>query len=263
MPQVNSSVAYTFASKTQLFIGSSMEDIVQFDTASVAGIRQQFSDNSILEISSVSTPLFAPIQVWADPYVVGEDRIETDRISRGARIEYDKILGTGFGIQYTQRETEIDDELSGTTQLTLTPEEIQLLDREGDVTRIAAYYRFKPIGRNILEVRLSRRSDDLNGDAMAGEQDQLQITNAYIGQRYIVATNVFYAQQDYDAVNPVFGRKRESDTLGLGFVVFDQQLFNSKNWFGQASLVWVEKDSNIDFYDVGSTMVSLGAQYRF
>jgi hypothetical protein len=240
-----------------------MEDIVQFDTASVAGIRQQFSDNSILEISSVSTPLFAPIQVWADPYVVGEDRIETDRISRGARIEYDKILGTGFGIQYTQRETEIDDELSGTTQLTLTPEEIQLLDREGDVTRIAAYYRFKPIGRNILEVRLSRRSDDLNGDAMAGEQDQLQITNAYIGQRYIVATNVFYSQQDYDAVNPVFGRKRESDTLGLGFVVFDQQLFNSKNWFGQASLVWVEKDSNIDFYDVGSTMVSLGAQYRF
>jgi hypothetical protein len=263
MPQVNLNIKYTFSTQTQLFAGSSMEDIVQFDTASVVGVRQQFTDRSIIELSTVSTPLLSPVQVWSDPYVVGVERQQTDRTSRGARLEYANILGTGFGVQYTQRKTELDDELSGSTQLGLTPAEAQLLDREGDVKRFVGYYRFAPIGRNIVELRLNKRSDDLDGDAMSGDQNQIQVTSVYLGERYIIASNIFVAQKDYDAVNPVFGVTRESDTLGLGFVLLDKNLFSSKDWYGQASLVWVDKDSNIDFYDVSSTMISAGAQYRF
>jgi len=57
MPQINLNFKYTFSTQTQLFAGSSVEDILQFDTASVTGVRQQFSDRSILEFSLVSTPL--------------------------------------------------------------------------------------------------------------------------------------------------------------------------------------------------------------
>jgi len=121
-------------------------------------VRQQFSDKSILELSMVSTPFLSPTQTWEDPYVVGVNRKETDRTSRGPRIEYDKILGTGFGVQYTQRKTEIDKERSGTTQLGLPADQAKLLEREGDTRRLVGYYRFPRIERNIFEIRVGRLS---------------------------------------------------------------------------------------------------------
>jgi len=261
MPQINLNFKYTFSTQTQLFAGSSVEDILQFDTASVVGVRQQFSDRSIIEFSMVSTPLLSPVQVWSDPYVTGVERQETDRTSRGGRIEYANILGSGFGVQYTQRNTKLDEELSGTTDFTSA--EAQLLDREGDIKRLVGYYRFKPVGRNIFELRISQRSDDLDGKAMSGDDNQVQVTHVYIGARFTIASNIFLSQKDFDDVNPVFGVKREDDTSGLGFVLIDSELFGNKDWYGQATAVWHDRDTNIEFYDDSSAMISIGAQYRF
>jgi len=262
MPQLNLSIEYTFEGHTQLFFGNSMEDVVQLDTAAVAGVRQQLEDNSILEFSLVSTPLLSPVQVWEDPYVTGRKREETDRTSRGWRLEYDKILGSGFGVQYTSRETELDDEISGTTQLGLSSAQADLLRREGDVNRLVGYYRFKPVGRNLFELRIGQRTSDLDGDAMSGDQDEFQLTWAHLGERFVVTTSVFLWQMEYDKTNPVFGKTRDDDTTGIALFVFDKQLFNDKHWWGQASFVTVEQDSNIDFYSSSSTVIGLGAQYR-
>jgi len=262
LPQVNLNLEYTFEGQMQFFFGNSMEDIVQLDTASLFGIRQQFADRSILAFSFVSTPLLSPVQVWKDPYVTGTSRKETDRTSRGWRVEYDKILGSGFGVQYTRRETELDDELSGTTQLGLPPAQAKLLDREGDVTRIAGYYRFAPVGRNIFELQLGRRTSDLDGEAMSGDQNEIQLTWARLGERYVFTGSVFIWQMEYDKSNPVFNKTRDDDTTGLAFFLFDKQLFNNKNWWGQASAIRVEQDSNIDFYMSSSTILGLGVQYR-
>jgi len=129
LPSISLNLNYTFSTQTQLYIGNSLENILQFDTATVAGVRQQFSDKSILEFSFISSPLLTPIQVWADPYLEGSARQETDRTSRGGRLEYANILGSGFGLQYSYRSTEIDDEFSGTNQPGLSAAEIQSLDR--------------------------------------------------------------------------------------------------------------------------------------
>lgn len=263
LPQLNLNIKYTYASQTQLFLGNSMEDIVTLDTASVLGVRQQFRDKSILAFSFVSTPLLAPVQVWADPYVVGTPRKETDRTSRGGRLEYDKILGTGFGVQYTKRTTEIDDELSGTTQLGLSTAQAQQLKRTGDVSLIAGYYRFPLIGRNAVEVQLGRKTSDLDGEAMSGDENQIQATYAYLGERFLFAGSAFYWKMKYDAVNPVFNVTRDDNTTGLALFLYDKKLFDSNKWWGQASAVMVEQDSNINFYKASSRILNLGVQYRF
>ena len=67
----------------------------------------------------------------------------------------------------------------------------------------------------------------------------------------------------HDAVNPVFGQTREDDTWGVGFILFDRKIFNSKNWLGQATLVVHKQSSNIAFYEASSATFALGAQYRF
>lgn len=262
-PQVNVNINYTFSTQTQLFVGNSMENIVQFDTAAILGVRQQFSDRSILELSYVSTPFLAPAQVWQDPYVVGVARQETDRISRGPRIEYDRILGSGFGVRYTQRKTELDDERSGTTQLGLSAAQAALLNREGDTKELQASYRFPRAGRNLVGLRLGLLKEDLDGKAMSGDQYEIQLTHVFLGERFTLASNVFVSRQDFDAVNPVFNRTREDDSWGLGFIAFDRKIFNSKNWLGQVTLAYHKQGSNIDFYDASTTIVAVGAQYRF
>jgi len=263
VPQLNLNLKYTFSTQTQLFLGNSLEDIAQMDLVSIFGVRQQFSDRSIVELSAVKSPSFGPVQVWEDPYVVDEDREETDRDSRGFRIEYDKILGTGFGLRFTQRETEIDDELSGTTQLGLSDEEAALLDREGDTTSVAVNYLFKPVGRNVFSLRLGVSDNDLDGEAMASDSTQLQLTYVYLGDRFVTAINGFLTTQEYDARNPVFGKTRDDDGFGLALLFFDKGLFDSKDWWGQASVIYIEQDSNIDFYDSSATAVIVGVQRNF
>ena len=263
VPQVNLNLKYTFETQTQLFIGNSLEDIVQLDLVTLFGVRQQFSDRSILEVSAVKSPSFGPVQVWEDPYVVGEDREETERNSKGLRIEYDKILGSGFGLRFTQRETEIDDELSGTTQLGLSGEQAALLDREGDTTSVAVNYTFKPVGRNIFSLRVGTSDDDRDGEAMAGDSNQIQLTYVHLGDRFITAINGAFLSKDYDARNPVFDKTREDDGYSLAFLFFDKGLFDSKDWWGQASVIYIEQDSNIDFYDQNVASVIVGVQRNF
>ena len=263
LPQINLNLKYTFATQTQVFLGNSLEDIVQLDMITLFGVRQQFSDRSIFELSAVATPSFGPAQTWEDPYVVGEDREETDRTSRGLRLEYDKILGTGFVLQYTQRDTEIDDELSGTTHLGLSTAEAALLDREGDTQQMAVYYSFKPVGRNLFTLRAGHGSYDLDGEAMAGDSNRVQLTYVYLGDRFTTAFTGSYFSREYDDRNPVFDKTRDDDGYGLAFFVFDKGLCDSKDWWGQASVVLVEQDSNIDFYDQSAMSVVLGVQRNF
>jgi hypothetical protein len=263
LPQLNLNLKYTFETQTQLFTGNSLEDIVQLDTVTVFGVRQQFSDKSIFELSAVTSPAFAETQVWEDPYVVGEDREETDRTSNGLRLEYDKILGSGFGLQYTQRETEIDDELSGTTQLGLSSAEAELLDREGDTRRLVVNYKFKPVGRSVYSLRVGASDIDLDGEAMSGDSTSVQLTHVHLGDRYITAISGTFSATDYDTRNPVFDKTRDDDSLGLALFVFDKGLFDSKDWWGQGSIAWVEQDSNIDFYDQSVMAITLGVQRNF
>jgi len=73
------------------------------DRTSILGARQQFSDKSILELGLITTPVGAPMAVWKDPYVVGTPREDTDRTSRGVKLEYDRIAGSGFGVMVSTR----------------------------------------------------------------------------------------------------------------------------------------------------------------
>ena len=40
-------------------------------------------------------------QVWEDPYLVDEDRDETDKRTYGAKFDDARIMGTGFEAGYT------------------------------------------------------------------------------------------------------------------------------------------------------------------
>ena len=129
MPLINGEVTYTFAaSRTQLYFGNQLEDFIQFDFSTLLGVRHELGDKSLIAASYVFSSV--PTEVWEDPYLTNQRRSKTDRDSNGLRLEWDKIAGTGLGIQYTYRNIELDDEMSGQS-LRLSASEMDLLDREG------------------------------------------------------------------------------------------------------------------------------------
>jgi len=263
IPLISGELAYTVAStRTQLYLGNSLEDFIRFETATLAGVRQELPDKSIVELSYVFSAIVT--EVWADPYVVGQDRTKTDRNSSGLRLGYDKILGSDFEIKFTWRGIDLDDERSGLTQLGLPPDQAKLLDREGDSYEFEVIYpfRFKQ-GKHILAPALSYRRMELDGEAMANDHYQGQLTYAYTRKPLSIVSNLIFAIADADKTNPIYLEKREDVIYGLSIAVFYRNFLDLQGLSLVGSAAGFRSDSNIDFYDTTIGLLGLSVLYRF
>ena len=263
IPLISGELAYTFAStRTQLYLGNSLEDFIRFDTATLAGVRQELPDKSIVALSYVSSLIRT--EVWADPYVVGQDRTKTDRASSGLRLGYANILGSDFEIQLTWRSIELDDERSGLTQLGLSPDQAKLLNREGDSYEFEILYpfRFKQ-GKHLLAPALSYRRMELDGEAMANNHYQGQLTYAYFGNPFSISSNLIFAIADTDKTNPIYLENREDVIYGLSLSVFYRDFLDTQGLSLVGTAASFRSDSNIDFYDTSIGLLGLSVLYRF
>ena len=119
LPIINFELSYTFAStRTQLHIGNLMEDFLRFDTTTVAGVRQDVGKAGLIGASVQASSLAS--QVWRDPYQTGTKRKDTDRTSKGGRLYWQQIMGSGLEIRLTATEIDIDKERSANSQEDLT-----------------------------------------------------------------------------------------------------------------------------------------------
>ncbi len=195
--------------------------------------------------------------------MANRSRKETDRTASGARITYGRIGGSGLELQYTDREVEVDDELSGLTQLGLPVAQAALLDREGDQRQFKATYVFQVNNKHRLAPALTFTDFDLDGDAMAHDRTDVEITHFYTGERFIFITNAGLSSADYDAVNPIYLDKRDDDRIGVAFTLIDKEAFGESKWWGSATLAFFDEDSDIDFYDTEVGLFGVSAFRRF
>jgi hypothetical protein len=266
IPVLNGELAYTFGStRTQIFFGNSLEDFIRFETATLVGVRQELPDKSIVTVSSIFSGI--PTEVWADPYVVGEDRTKTDRTATGLRLVYDKILGSDVEVQFTWLNIELDDERSGLTQQTqlgLSQADAELLNREGNNYQFEILYplRFKQ-DKHILAPAFKYARFDLDGKAMANDHYRGQLTYFFTGRIFNVAANLSYAHADYDETNPIYLEKRQDDIYGGSLAVFYKNLFAVNRLSLVGTIAGYESNANIDFYDTTIGFFSLSLFYRF
>ena len=266
LPIASLSVTYTFDNKsTEIFFGSSIEDFVRFDFATRFGIRQGAGKAGIFELSAVATPLAT--EVWEDPYATGVSRDETDRTSDGFRLEWGSILESGFDLQVSSREIEIDDERSGDALVadsTITAGEQALLDRNGDVDVVKVIYNWQIEQGRILSIGIRSFDYDLDGEAMTYDGSGLELT--YFGQlnaRQNIVINLSYATFEHDEVNPIYDEKDEGSTAGFSATFFSADAFGFKGWIGNIGFAYGESNHDIDFYDSTAALVSVGFLRRF
>jgi len=266
-PVLNFEATYTFAdTRTQIFVGNLLEDLVRYDTSTVAGIRQELPDKSILSLAYVFTSF--PTSVWEDPYVVNTEREETDRTADGMRLGFDKILGTDFEMNFTWRDIAIGDELSGQTQLvgnnTITSAETGLMDRNGNsyIGKFTYPFFFKE-KRHILIPTISYSIYDLDGSAMAFDQYGILGSYVFNHPKFSLITNLYYALSDFDKENPIYDKTQEDDIYGVTISGFYRNFLGVPKMNLVGTIATYERDSNINFYDTQVTMGTVSVLYRF
>ncbi len=263
MPVVSGQLQYTFAStKTQLFVGQDIEDLVRFDFATAVGVRQGTERLGRFSLALLTSGVVT--EVWEDPYVAGVDRDSTDRDVTGFRAEWYGIFNSNFFAEVSARDIDIDKERSGQLGgLDLTPEEIDLLKRDGDSTNVRLGYIWKFSDKRFLVPQIGYTDDDRDGGAVKNERYTGQVSYTSLGPTWSYVVSGGYITSDYDKDNPIYGKASDSDTWFGGLSVFYKLNTKSKRWSIVGQLSYGDEDSDIDFHDSTLFMSSIGAMYVF
>ena len=260
LPALNFDLRYTLGgSQTQFFLANTLFDLVKLDSFTELGVRQQFSDKSILSVGIVFSGM---VEVYSDPYLSGTDRTETDRTATGLRLVYDKIMGSGFGIEAMFRKIDIDEERSGAS-LALTPAQRALLDRNADESSVGVQYAFMIGEGQSITPAVSFINYDADGDAMNNQRFQIEATYAFRSPVFDFALNAMFATASYEEANPVFAKEEEDTIYGVFAKGVYKNLLDVSglDLVGQAG--YEMKDADIDFLNSQATLAGLILQYRF
>lgn len=262
----NGELTWTFAStRTQLTLGSQMEDIARLENAQQLAVKQELPDKSLISLGFLFTGI--PTETWKDPYIVNSPREETDRDSTGAKFAFDKILGTNLQFVYTYRDISVDVEQSGVA-LGLTQAERGLLKRDGDNHKIDLLYRFNFNNTHIIEPGVTYINQDRDGEAMSNDGYEFKLTYLYFSDPLTLVATGSIGKTDYDKENPIYTKTQEDDLYLLGVQAYYKNPFGWKP-FGYdrfsvyCSLSYFYQDANIDFYDTEFTAADVGVMFRF
>ena len=125
-------------------------------------------------------------------------------------------------------------------------------------------YTWQINNKNFLEPQLRYQDYDLDGSAVKFQRTEFRLNYLYTGANWKLVGTVVANRDEFDNINPLFGKKADADGLGAGFTAGYKNPFG---WSKHLSLLGTvgayENDSDIDFYDLSGSVVSLMALYQF
>ncbi|MGH9870062.1 MAG: DUF2860 family protein [Candidatus Polarisedimenticolia bacterium] len=257
VPFLKGEIGYRFAgSRTYLSAGHSVEDVIRYDFTASIRLTQGLGSAGLLGVELLAG---LPVRVWEDPYVTGEEREVTDRESRGARLTWSGIGGSGLEIELTAGRIEVEKERSGRF-LGLTDAEQRLLERDGLMQQVRVSYHIRLSKRHGLAPRATLQIQDRDGEAVAHDLAGFEIAYVYAGKRVTVTATAYAESTRYDQEHPIYGKPADSDGIGVSFIA----LFPSPGkWSAGFTGAAYEKTSDIDFFDESVRSFALVSARRF
>jgi hypothetical protein len=263
-PILNFNLRYTFAStRTQIFLGNQLEDLLRLDTNTQIGVRQELVDQSVIGVSYLYSALVT--EVYKDPYDTSGSRNGVDRRINGARLSYENILSTDLSFQYTYRNIDIETERSGSA-LGLSSSQKDKLIRDGDQHDVEFLYRYVLESGGIKHTLIPSfkySRFDLDGDAMSNNAILFNLNYRYDVEKFAFNVNAYYGYADYDKENPIYDKTRNDNRYGFGIIGFYKRFLDVQGLNLTANVLINRQDSNIDFYDSEIDLYFLSLLYVF
>ena len=194
-------------------------------------------------------------EVWQDPFIIGANRTETDRRTKGLALSWDNILNSGFNVSYAFDDVDIENDVAGKRN--------QNLKRDGKRHTIRGGSLLFATDISELSAGLRYERSDMTGKNFSYDGYGIELTHVLRGEGWDLGTALSVSYHDYDGIHPEFNRAREDRILSLGSSFTLHEPFKLKHYFitlfGSATL----NDSTIGFYDESSLTGGLGIGYEF
>jgi len=254
-PSLNFNAKYTFAEqKTEIFLGTQLEDVLTFESTAAIGARKEFDSLGVLGVSYLSS--LSPTRVWKNPYATGVDRDSADMSSNGVSLNWEYILGSGFGAEFRMRKFDIKGgDKSPSDEL----------NREGYLKQIILSYQWHLNQQHHITTFLRYSDYDLDGKAMQHTKTGLKVSYMYLSQTWSFITTVNASNSDYDNANPQFnGTTADAVAFGGSVTAMYANPFGlSEKLSFTTTIAGADSNSDIDFYDASVAILNVGLLYRF
>jgi hypothetical protein len=260
---------YTFTDlTTQIFFGQSKSNILNSALQYELGITHQFSNGQALTLAYIPhIPLLK--DAWADPYLTGAPRQETDVDSSAVRLAY---RFKPLTVKYAYGFYNLDDEQSGNSASlgggqcdgqNCTAQEQALLDRNSRYQRVTVD-SFVPLGSGIFTTpRAYYGRSDADGDSQSFIEYHYSLSVFTSFGPHFISLQGAYTDREYEEANPIFSQLQQDAVTRYMFIYSYDQPFRLAN--SKLNILYQHKtlDSNIKFFDSQQQFVSLGISYNF
>jgi hypothetical protein len=267
MPVANFDIGYLFSDgKTRISIANDFSDLIEFDRTTRLSLRHDFDSLGQTRLDLLS-PAGMATKVYADPYQTNVNRSTTDMETSGVQLTWDRIMGSGFGVEIAAKKRDINHEYSGQALVAagdLTQAQSQQLNRNGDITTVEVGYEYKVDAAHTIRPAIAYVNRDLDGDAMSQEGGVISLGHTYESQHLNWATKISYTDLSGDKTNPIFDDKNSANGFAVSSVVaFPGSIGFLGKWTPNVSVNWTDLDNNIDFNKFSMWTVGASLSRRF
>ena len=251
IPLVSFDLRYTLAETgRQIYLGAPMGD--EGPPGLTLGAVWPLESGGAIDAGAFVMPFG---EVWEDPYLVDRNRRETNKDVYGAKIDYTRILGTGFEAGYRVETIDIDTDDIG--------RRFDELERDGWVHAFKLGYAHTLGDGWQLVPAAGFTLGDIDGDANRYRGYRLKIGLRRLDARNLLNLSLGVGYRDYEDEHPIFDKDR-NDTLFNAFGVYTRSnLFGRDALFASLVAGYNHRRSNIDFLEADTIMSGLMLGYRF
>lgn len=242
-------VNYLFSNGLELYIGTPFYDNDR--QGLTFGAAKTFNDDSRLDFSFFGGATY----VWEDPFITGVERDRTEMFFGGTALDYDHMFGTDFEMFLRIKYLTVDDDLIG--------KRYSELKRDGEIKEIGLRYTVDMRAGHFLMPGISLIDSDLKGKSESYKGYKTDLTYFFEKENYSFFSSLSYEHNNYDYINPVFSSINGDNIYWFGTVYTRYNLFKISQLYARAGLGLSFLDSDIDFYDTKSVLLTFTIGYNY
>jgi len=249
VPIVLFDVRYGVDEHTEVYCGTPLEE---FEPSLMLGVSHDLGTVGTLDVAGFYA--FGQ-EVWADPYVTGADRVETDAEAYGGKIVLEDVFETRLSLGYKVSLVDVENDVIGNTY----PD----LRRDGTVHEASLGYGATIDDGSSITPVITYTLADIDGASQRYRGYGLRLLFVRATSRYAVRLFAGVSRNEYDKMHPMFKKVRE-DTLyraGGVFTWFDP--FGFEDTSVTLGAFWGKRDANIGFFESATRGGILTVGYRF
>jgi hypothetical protein len=261
LPGLMGNAYYTFDSLIdQVYVGVSRTKVTEGQFSPEMGYRKLLDGRSSLTLAYI--PSLISSDTYSDPFVLNNERDETEQSLSAVRAKWESILNTGLSLELAYGELDIEKEKSG-TYLELSQTEKNSLKRSARFGYASVEIQL-PITKGIfLSPSIYAVDRVAEGDAYTYQAAGVELGFFAASGRHKLSANVRVANFSYDISNPVFNKQRDDRKYSAFIGYFYKKPFGWKNTTFTVIGNYRNMESNIDFYDINDTTLATGINWNF